>query len=40
MSQEGLRWLMLPFVEQEIAASTSFDNILKYFTTKTRKLLL
>lgn len=40
MSQERLCWLMLPFVEQDLATSISFDNILKHFTTKTRKLLL
>lgn len=38
--EERLCWLMLPFVEQDVAASISFQQILKHFTTKTCKLSL
>lgn len=40
MSHDRLRWLLLPFVEQQIALSTSSESVIEQFATKSRRFLL
>lgn len=40
MSHDRLRWLLLPFVEQNIALSTSCESVLRHFASNSRRLLL
>ncbi|KAH7937329.1 hypothetical protein HPB49_010923 [Dermacentor silvarum] len=40
MSHDRLRWLLLPFVEQQIALSTSSESVIEQLVTKSRRFLL